>query len=126
MTLLPEVDGPHRLPQGEQERCAVEGRRIDGSGLCNVVAIRDRKHRGWVLYPHGVAGFGGADRRSRRPHPRRAPRRPIMTPAGEDDDMIDKGGDKHRDKEQEKRDTDGQRPIDPDTVREPKPGKRGK
>lgn len=45
---------------------------------------------------------------------------------GEEDDMIDKGGDKHRDKEQEKRDTDGQRPIDPDTVREPKPGKRGK
>jgi hypothetical protein len=55
---LPEVDGPHRLPQHEQERCAVEGRRIDGSGLCNVVAIRDRKRRGWVLYPHGVAGLG--------------------------------------------------------------------
>lgn len=53
-----ELDGPHRLPQGEQERCAVEGRRIDGSGLCNVVAIRDRRRRGWVLYPHGVAGLG--------------------------------------------------------------------
>jgi hypothetical protein len=36
----------------------VEGRRIDGSGLCNVIAIRDRKRRGWVLYPHGVASFG--------------------------------------------------------------------
>jgi hypothetical protein len=34
-------------------------------------------------------------------------------------------GDKHRDKEQEKRDTDGQGPINPDIVREPKPGKRG-
>lgn len=36
--------------------------------------------------------------------------------------------DRHRDKEekeQEKRDTDGQGPINPDTVREPKPGKRG-
>lgn len=39
--------------------------------------------------------------------------------------MNNKQGDKHGDKEQEKRDTDGQRPIDPDTVREPKPGKRG-
>jgi hypothetical protein len=36
----------------------VEGRRIDGSGLCNVVAIRDRKRHGWVLYPHGMAGLG--------------------------------------------------------------------
>jgi hypothetical protein len=36
----------------------VEGRRIDGSGQCNVVAIRDRKRRGWVLYPHGMAGLG--------------------------------------------------------------------
>jgi hypothetical protein len=58
VTQSPEVDGPHRLPQHEQERCAVEGRRIDGSGLCNVVAIRDRKRRGWVLYPHGMAGLG--------------------------------------------------------------------
>jgi hypothetical protein len=41
------------------------------------------------------------------------------------DDKDDKDGDKHRDKEQEKRDTDGHRPIDPDIVREPKPGKRG-
>ncbi|MGH3599500.1 MAG: hypothetical protein ACRDQH_04355 [Pseudonocardiaceae bacterium] len=53
-----ELDGPHNLPYGEQERCAVEGRRIDGSGACTVIAIRDRKRRGWVLYPHGVAGFG--------------------------------------------------------------------
>ncbi len=58
MTQAPELDGPHRLPQSEQERCAVEGRRIDGSGQCNVVVIRDRKHRGWVLYPHGMAGLG--------------------------------------------------------------------
>lgn len=36
----------------------MEGRRIDGSGLCTVIAIRDRSRRGWVLYPHGVAGFG--------------------------------------------------------------------
>jgi hypothetical protein len=57
MEETPELDGPHRLPQGEQERCAVEGHRIDGSGLCNVVAIRDRRRRGWV-YPHGVAGLG--------------------------------------------------------------------
>ncbi|MGH3903678.1 MAG: hypothetical protein ACRDTE_05720 [Pseudonocardiaceae bacterium] len=41
--------------------------------------------------------------------------------------MGDKKDDnKHRDKEQEKRDTDGQRPIKRDTVHEPKPGKRGK
>lgn len=39
--------------------------------------------------------------------------------------MSDKDDNKHRDKEQEKREGDGKRPIDPDTVREPKPGKRG-
>ncbi|MGH3870473.1 MAG: hypothetical protein ACRDSR_02995 [Pseudonocardiaceae bacterium] len=54
----PEPDGPHRLPYGEQERCAVEGRRIDGSGQCAVVVIRDRMQRGWVLYPHGMADLG--------------------------------------------------------------------
>ncbi len=58
MPQLPEVDGPHHLPYGQQERCAVEGRRIDGSGQCTVVAIRDRRRHGWVLYPHGVAGLG--------------------------------------------------------------------
>ncbi|HEX5346931.1 MAG TPA: hypothetical protein VFW64_07485 [Pseudonocardiaceae bacterium] len=58
MTQLPEVDGPHQLPYSEQERFAVEGRRIDGSGHCAVVAIRDRTHHGWVLYPHGMAGLG--------------------------------------------------------------------
>lgn len=36
----------------------MEGRRIDGSGACAVVAIRDRKRQGWVLYPHGAASFG--------------------------------------------------------------------
>jgi hypothetical protein len=36
----------------------VEGLRIDGSGQCNVVAIRDRRRCGWVIYPHGVANFG--------------------------------------------------------------------
>ncbi len=36
----------------------MEGRRIDGSGPCNVVAIRDRRRHGWVLYPHGIAGLG--------------------------------------------------------------------
>lgn len=36
----------------------MEGQRIDGSGPCTVVAIRDRRRRGWVLYPHGVAGLG--------------------------------------------------------------------
>lgn len=41
--------------------------------------------------------------------------------------MSNKDDSKHRDKEQEKRDTDGHKgPIKPDTVREPKPGKRGK
>ena len=35
----------------------MEGRRIDGSGVCTVVAIRDWERRGWVLYPHGVAGY---------------------------------------------------------------------
>lgn len=58
MKQSPDPDGPHHLPCSEQERCAVEGRRIDGSGPCTVVAIRDRKRRGWVLYPHGVAGLG--------------------------------------------------------------------
>lgn len=58
MTQLPELDGPHNLPHREQERCAVEGRRIDGSGRCTVIAIRDRQRHGWVLYPHGVAGLG--------------------------------------------------------------------
>lgn len=60
MSLRPprEHDGPHKLPYDEQERCAVEGRRIDGSGQCTMIAIRDQRGRGWVLYPHGVAGFG--------------------------------------------------------------------
>lgn len=53
-----EHDGPHHLPYGEQERCAVEGRRTDGSGRCTVIAIRDRQRHGWVRYPHGVAGLG--------------------------------------------------------------------
>jgi hypothetical protein len=53
-----EVDGPHLLRQGDQERCAVPGQRIDGSGACTVVAIRDYSQGGWVLYPHGVASFG--------------------------------------------------------------------
>jgi hypothetical protein len=52
------LDGPHNLPQSEQERCAVEGRRIDGSGRCTVIAIRDQRRRGWVLYPHGQAELG--------------------------------------------------------------------
>ncbi|MDQ2880710.1 MAG: hypothetical protein M3Y48_05470 [Actinomycetota bacterium] len=58
MKQVQEVDGPHHLPYGEQERCAVEGLRIDGSGQCTLIAIRDRNRRGWVLYPHGVAGLG--------------------------------------------------------------------
>lgn len=53
-----EHEGPHNLPYGEQERCAVEGRRIDGSGRCTVIAIRDRRRQGWVLYPHGETGLG--------------------------------------------------------------------
>ena len=53
-----DPDGPHRLPYGEQERCVVRGLRIDGNGDCHVVIIRDRRRRGWVLYPHGVASFG--------------------------------------------------------------------
>lgn len=53
-----EYDGPHNLPQGSQERCAVEGRRIDGSGSCTVVVIRDRRRHGWVFYPHRDAGLG--------------------------------------------------------------------
>ena len=54
----PDPDGPYKLPYGEQERCAVEGCRIDGSGTCTVIAIRDRKRHGWVIYPHGDAGLG--------------------------------------------------------------------
>jgi hypothetical protein len=58
MTQQHELSGPHELPYGEQERCAVEGRLIDGSGACTVIAIRDRRRHGWVLYPHGVTGLG--------------------------------------------------------------------
>lgn len=53
-----DLDGPHNLPYSEQERCAVEGRRIDGGGRCTVIAIRDRRRHGWVLYPHGETGLG--------------------------------------------------------------------
>ncbi|MGH8918326.1 MAG: hypothetical protein ACRD0H_08325 [Actinomycetes bacterium] len=53
-----EVAGRHHLPHSQQERCAVEGRRIDGSGPCTVIAIRDRTQHGWVLYPHSHTGFG--------------------------------------------------------------------
>lgn len=58
VTKWPDPEGPHQLPYSEQERCAVEGRRIDGSGACTVIAIRDQRRRGWVLYPHGQAGLG--------------------------------------------------------------------
>jgi hypothetical protein len=53
-----DVDGPHHLPQGDQERCAVIGVRIDVSGQCDVAAIRDWKRRGVVLYLHGATGPG--------------------------------------------------------------------
>lgn len=52
-----EQHGPHQLPYSEQERCAVEGWRLDGSGPCTVIAIRDRTEPGWVLYPHGDPGL---------------------------------------------------------------------
>lgn len=54
----PEPDGPHQLRYRDQERCSVEGHLIDGSGACTVIAIRDWKRSGWVLYPHEVAGLG--------------------------------------------------------------------
>lgn len=54
----PDLDGPHHLLHCEQERCVVQGRRIDGSGQCTVIVIRDRKRHGWVLYPHGAAALG--------------------------------------------------------------------
>ena len=42
-------------------------------------------------------------------------------------DIGDKdSGSKHRDKEQDRQDTNGHRPINPDTVREPPPGKHGR
>ncbi len=56
MTQSRDVDGPHHLPQGEQERCAVAGVRIDASGQGD--AVRDGKRRGVVLYLHGVTGPG--------------------------------------------------------------------
>ncbi|HEX2299265.1 MAG TPA: hypothetical protein VHH34_12245 [Pseudonocardiaceae bacterium] len=58
MTQTAGHEGPHNLPYGQQERCAVQGRRIDGSGACTVVVIRDRRRHGWVLYPHGETGLG--------------------------------------------------------------------
>ncbi|MFN2494441.1 MAG: hypothetical protein ABR608_00820 [Pseudonocardiaceae bacterium] len=36
----------------------VQGSRIDGGGRCTVIAIRDRRHQGWMLCPHGDAGLG--------------------------------------------------------------------
>lgn len=51
-------EGPHNLPYGQQERCVVEGRGIDGGGPCTAIAIRDRSRQGRVLYPHGEAGLG--------------------------------------------------------------------
>ena len=53
-----KLDWLHHLRQDNEEWCAVEGHHIDGSGGCTVVAIRDRKRRGWVLYPRGIAGHG--------------------------------------------------------------------
>ena len=58
MNQLPEMDGPHRLRQGDQERCAVAGHCIHGGYTCTVIAIRDRKRGGWVLFPHGMTGPG--------------------------------------------------------------------
>lgn len=37
------------------------------------------------------------------------------------DDDKDRGGNKHHDKDADKQQRDGQRPINPETVREPKP-----
>ncbi|MGB6165585.1 MAG: hypothetical protein WCF33_01580 [Pseudonocardiaceae bacterium] len=56
MTQSSDVDGPHRLPKSDQERCVVKGVRIDASGQCD--AIRDGKPRGVVLYLRGVTGPG--------------------------------------------------------------------
>lgn len=52
-----DVNGPHHLPQGEQERCAVAGVRIDASGQRDAVPLQDRKRRGVVLCLHGVIGL---------------------------------------------------------------------
>lgn len=45
----------------------------------------------------------------------------------DDRDKPDKGGGKHENEEEKRREGDGQPtgPIDPDTIREPPPGKRG-
>lgn len=117
MTQSPEVDGPHRLPRSDQERCVVKGVRIDASGQRD--AIRDGKRRGVVLHLRGIAGPGVLIDN--------AAARTLARGISDQDDQEDKNkdGGQHRDKEQEKRDTDGQGPIDPDIVREPKPGKRG-
>jgi hypothetical protein len=47
--------GERYVSQTEQARCAVEGRLVNGGGVCTLVLIRERE--GWVLYPHGVAGM---------------------------------------------------------------------
>lgn len=54
-SLIP--DGLHTPPHSEQDQCVVQGYRIDGSGRCTVIAIRDRRRYGWVLYPHGENGL---------------------------------------------------------------------
>lgn len=53
----PDPDGPHKLPHGDQIRCAVVGNLLTG-GVCTVVLIRDQARHCWVLYPHGVPGMG--------------------------------------------------------------------
>ena len=53
----PEPDGPHNLPHSQQDRVTVTGRLLDGGGPCTVILIRDPKHAGWVLYPHGMTGM---------------------------------------------------------------------
>lgn len=34
------------------------GHCIHGGYTCTVIAIRDRKRGGWVLFPHGMTGPG--------------------------------------------------------------------
>lgn len=48
-TVAVDIPGPHLLPQGEQQRVAVEGQMLLGGDTATIVVIRDPTG-GWVVY----------------------------------------------------------------------------
>jgi len=43
--------------QNERARVVVEGKLVDGGGLCTIIAVRKRTG-GWAFYPHGAGKLG--------------------------------------------------------------------